>query len=314
LQTLDQDGTVIPSGLTYSIVSVLEDGATPPLQEASETHFGIHDAGNSIYQLRITNAEFYYGSSGHTYTVRIKVLDNQNNPAIYQNFTITLNNSTPTLVLPATANHIHFRSTAAVFSPSNTTVNGSADPDQDNIFTGTSAYAITGVTYDPGGNDEDSSGTQVSKFTVNGSTGTVSANNHNFPASEVGKIYRITMTVTDDGGLTSASATCDVTMGGWFWGNYLYGAILDICGVINSNSPSQNFYIKRPTSNTSTSLTPQYNDEVYTDAALTTAFNSGAVITQIVGGGDGTGIHTEVVGGKVRYIDQDNNCSGYPGP
>jgi len=320
LQTLDQNGTAITSGLTYSIVSVLEDGATPPLQEASETHFGIHDAGNNTYQLRITNAEFYYGSSGHTYTVRIKVLDNQNNPARYQDFSITLNNSTPTLVLPATADHIHFRSTAAVFSPSNTTVNGSADPDQDNIFTDTSAYAITGVTYDPGGNDEDSSGTQVSKFTVNGSTGTVSANNHNFPASEIGKIYRITMTVTDDGGLTSASATCDVTISGWFWGNYLYGATTDICGIryneLNGNTqPKQDFYIKRPTSNTSTSLTPQYNDEVYTDAALTTAFNAGAVITSLIGGGgDQTGVHFEVAGGKIQTLDQPNNCSGYTGP
>jgi hypothetical protein len=314
LQTLDQNGTAIPSGLTYSIVSVLEDGATPPLQEASETHFGIHDAGNNIYQLRITNPEFYYGASGHTYTVRIKVLDDQNNPARYQDFSITLNNSTPTLVLPATANHIHFRSTGTIFTPSSTTSNGSADPDQNNIFTGTSAYAITGVTYDPGGNDEDSSGTQVSKFTVNGSTGAVSANNHNFPSSEVGKVYRITMTVTDDGGLTSASASCDITIGGWFFGNYLYGAFTDICGVINSNSPSQDFYFKRPTSNTSTSLTPQYNDEVYTDAALTTPFLSGAIIVQLVGGSDGSGLHVAVLGGKVAGVDQDNLCAGYTGP
>jgi len=315
LETLDQNGTAITGGgLTYSIVSVLEDNAQPPIQQAAETHFGIADLGNNLFGLRITNNEFYWGASGHTYTVRVKVLSS-GNPAIYQDFTITLNNTNPTLVLPATADLVHFQSTATVFSPLSTTVNGSADTDQDNIFTKTNAYQITGVTYDPGGNDEDSSSTQTAKFSVNGSTGVVSVNNHIFPASEVGKVYRITMTVTDDGNATSQPDSCDVTIGGWFWGNYLYGAITDICGVRNANSPSQNFYIKRPTSNTSTSLTPQYNDEVYTDAALTTAFNSGAVITSIIGGGgDQTGVHFEVSGGKIQTLNQPNNCSGYPGP
>ena len=310
LETLDQNGTAITTGgLTYSIVSVLEDSAQPPIQEASETHFGIADLGNNQFALRITNDEFYYGTAGHVYTVRVKVLSG-GNPAVYQNFTITLTNSTPLITVPATATHTHFAVLNTIFSPT-TAENGSADTDQDNLNL---VYSITGVTYDPSGTP-DSSNTQLNKFTINSANGQVKPAAHTFPASEIGKVYRITVQVNDSSGESNntASATCDVTISGWFWGNFLYGATTDVCGVRNANSPSQNFYIKRPTSVTSTSLTPQYNDEVYTDAALTQSY-SGAIITQIIGGTDGTGVHVVSTGGSISATNQDNLCANYPGP
>lgn len=309
-ETLDQNGTAITTGgLTYSIVSVLEDNAQPPIQQAAETHFGIADLGNNQFALQITNDEFYYGTAGHVYTVRVKVLSS-GNPAVYQNFTITLTNSTPSITVPPTADHSHFDSIGTIFSPT-TAENGSADPDQDNLNL---TYSITGVTYDPSGTP-DSSSTQVNKFTINSSTGVVSANNHVFPASEIGKVYRVTVQVNDNSGETNNVATdsCDITIGGWFWGNFLYGATTDICGIINANSPKQNFYIKRPTSNTSSALTAQYGDLVYTDAALTQSY-SGAIITQIIGGTDGTGIHVISTGGAISATNQDNLCAGYTGP
>lgn len=310
LETLDQNGTAITTGgLTYSIVSVLEDSAQPPIQEASETHFGIADLGNNQFALRITNDEFYYGTAGHVYTVRVKVLSG-GNPAVYQNFSITLTNSTPLITVPATATHTHFAVLNTIFSPT-TAENGSADTDQDNLNL---VYSITGVTYDPSGTP-DSSNTQLNKFAINSANGQVKPAAHTFPASEIGKVYRITVQVNDSSGESNntASATCDVTISGWFWGNFLYGAITDVCGVRNANSPSQNFYIKRPTSVTSTSLTPQYNDEVYTDAALTQSY-SGAIITQIIGGTDGTGVHVVSTGGAISATNQDNLCAGYTGP
>lgn len=315
LETLDQNGTAITSGITYSIVSVLEDSAQPPIQEASESHFGIADLGNNQFALRITNNEFYYGSAGHIYTVRVKVVGG-GNPAIYQNFAITLTNSRPTITVPATAEHPHFAVLATIFQPTSAE-NGSADTDQDNLNL---TYSITGVTYDPTGTP-DTSNTQLNKFTINSANGQVKPAAHVFPASEVGKQYDVTIQVNDNSGVSTNNTqvgTCRITIGGWFWGNFLYGAMTDICGVRHNNSPSQNFYIKRnpdANGNTDSSLTPKVNDFVYTNSGLTTAFNAGAVITQIIGGGgDQTGVHFGVSGGKIQTLNQPNNCSGYTGP
>jgi len=50
---------------------------------------------------------------------------------------------------------------------------------------------------------------------------------------------------------------------------------------------------------------------VYSNAALTTAVSQAYVLTQLVGGDDGTGLNTEVTSGAVQSIDNDNLCSGY---
>ena len=71
------------------------------------------------------------------------------------------------------------------------------------------------------------------------------------------------------------------------------------------------FYVKRPTSNTSGSLTIQNGDLIYTNAALTTSFNAGYIITQLVGGSDGTGLNAVVNGGAITQTANDNNCSGF---
>jgi len=304
LKTKDQTGTAITTGLTYSIVSVLEDGNySPPLQTTGDTHFGISEDGNN-YKLKITNNEFYYGTSGHTYTVRVKAV-NTANQSVEQDFTVNLTNSKPTIVLPDAAAHAHFNSNGVIFQPT-TAVNGSADTDQDNLNL---TYTIKSVTYDPSGANE-TTDTHKNKFTVNSTTGVVSANNHNFPDSEVGKIYKVTVEIDDNSSTGEAIAKhddfCEVTIGGWFWGNFLFasGGENGVCGAVATSTPFQDFYIKRPVANTSTQLIPIHNDEVYSNAALTTVVNSGAVITVPLS----DGFYTTISGGKIQDVDEPNNC------
>ena len=303
LKTLDQNNSAITSGLTYSIVSVLEDGNTsPPLQTTGDSHFGISEDGNN-FKIKVTNNKFYHGTSGHIYTVRIKVV-NSANQSVEQDFTVNLTNSVPDLVLPAAATHTHFNSSGVIFSPTSA-VNGSSDTTQNTINI---THSIKQVTFDPTGANE-TTNTHKNKFSINSSTGAVSANNHNFPDSEIGKVYKITTEINDNSGVTQSNtddAFCEVTIGGWFWGNFLFasGGETGVCGTINANSPFQNFYIKRPTSNNSTSQTPQVNDEVFSNAALTTSVGAGAVITNPMS----DGFHTIISGGKIQFVDQPNNC------
>ena len=94
------------------------------------------------------------------------------------------------------------------------------------------------------------------------------------------------------------------------WGNYLYANNAPgVCGVIQANSPSQTFFIKRPVSNTSSSLTPQVGDLVYTDSAGTSAFNNGAVITNPMDDGE----YVFIQGGTIQSVGNDNGCEGYGG-
>lgn len=387
LKTKDQSGNIIAnSGLTYTIVSVHDNNDPIPLQEVAETHFGINDAGNSVYQLKITNRKFYYGDSntggtGHEYIVRIKVADSNSNQEYSQNFTITLTNSTPILVMPANKDHVHFLSNNTIFEPYSTS-NGSSDPDQDELNI---AYSITSVLYDPivsttgaaaadaatsqknitiaaantaivvgmtvykqgafanttvgviesisGGSivcvanlaaaitngdplrfskDNVGGGTEqqnLAKFIVNSSTGAVSANNHVFPSSEAGKIYRITVQSNDGSGTSNNIHTdsCDVTIGGLSLGALIYSVNFSgICVALGSGSPTQVYYIKRPSTNTSESTAMEVGDLIYTDSTLQTAVAHAYIITSVTGGEEGTGFHNEVTSGVVDTVGVDN--------
>ena len=311
-QSFDQNGNqVANSGITYSVISVIKNNTTPPLDTTGNLYFGIQDAGNNQQQLKITSTFAYFGTSSDTYTVRIKAAET-NNPSnnAEQDFLISVTNSSPTLTVPATANHVHFNSTALnIFSPSSA-LNGSADTNQN---TQNITYSIVEVTFDPTGTP-DSSATQVNKFTINSANGAVGVAAHTFPASEVGKVYRITIQANDGSGQSNATvnATCDVTIGGWLWGNFRFSTGFNgICPAYCGNTSPQAFYVKRPTSNTSSSLTIQNGDLIYTNAALTTSFNAGYIITQLVGGSDGTGLNAVVTGGAITQTANDNNCSNF---
>ena len=311
LQTFNQGlngqapGQISNGDITYSVVQVLKNDTE--IDTTGNLFFDIQDAGNNQQQLKTTNNFAYFGTSSDTYTVRIKAEDGSNNSTI-QDFLISVTNSTPSLVLPGTAAHAHFASTSAIFTKTSAS-NGSADTTQNQLNL---LYSIKSVTYDPTGVNQ-TNDTHKAKFSINTANGTVTANNHVFPASEVGKVYKIVVEVNDNSGVNgsnTADGECLVTIGVWFWNNFLFssGGAPGVCGVLCANSPSQNFYIKRPTTNTSSSLTPQLNDLVYTDAAATTVFNSGAIITNNMVDGE----YVDVSGGAIQSVGNDNGCDGYP--
>ena len=297
------------SGITYSVINVKKNGTE--IDTTGNLFFDIQDAGNNQQQLKTTSNFGYFGTSSDTYTVTIKAIDSSNNSAI-QDFSVFITNSTPIITVPNTASHQHFNSNAGIFSPT-TGQNGSADSTQN---TSNITYSITGVIFDPSGTP-DSSNTQLNKFSVNATTGAVSPNNHVFPASEVGKVYRVTVQINDNSGQSNNVATdsCDVTIGLWFYGNFRFSTGFSggtaLCNAWCGNGSTQNFYIKRPSSNTSSSLSPQLNDLVYTDAAGTSSFSHGFIIRQLIGATDGTGYSVYVNGGSVNDVDYENNCSGY---
>ena len=311
LQTFNQGvgggavAQIANSGITYSVVQVLKNGTE--IDTTGNLFFGIEDPGNNQQQLKTTSNFAYFGTSSDVYTVRIKAEDSSNNSCV-QDFLISVINSTPAITLPNTAEHQHFNSgSVSIFTPLSS-VNGSADSTQNTLNL---THSITGVTFDPDGTP-DSSNTQVNKFSINAITGAVSPNGHSFPSTEVGKKYRITVQVNDNSGQTNnvASDTCDINIGLWLWGNYLYANNAPgVCGVIQANSPSQTFFIKRPVSNTSSSLTPQVGDLVYTDSAGTSAFNNGAVITNPMDDGE----YVFIQGGTIQSVGNDNGCEGYGG-
>jgi hypothetical protein len=241
--------------------------------------------------------------------VRIKAEDTSNNSTV-QDFSIFVTNSTPAITLPDTATHPHFQSNRLqVFLPTSA-VNGSADTTQN---TSNLTFSITGVTFDPDGTPSNSS-THAAKFSINSANGAVAIAGHRFPASEVGKKYRITVQVNDNSGQNNniASDTCDVEIGLWqAYTNTLYASgPAGVCNTLCNNSPSDTFFIKRPDSVTVDSLTVQVGDLVYTDAAGTTSAGNKAIITNNMF--DGT--HDVVAGGAVQSVGEDNGCTGFPCP
>ena len=295
------------TGITYSVIQVLKNGTE--IDTTGNLFFDIQDAGNNQFQLKTTSNFAYFGTSSDTYTVRIKAEDNSNNSTI-QDFSIFVTNSTPSITLPSTATHPHFQSNRLqVFLPSSAT-NGSADTTQN---TSNLTFSITGVTFDPDGTPSNSS-THAAKFSINSTNGAVAITSHRFPASEVGKKYRITVQVNDNSGQTNnvASDTCDVEIGLWqAYTNTLYASSpAGVCLTLCNNSPSDTFFIKRPDSVTANSLTVQIGDLVFTDAAGTTSAGSKAIITNNMA--DGT--HDVVTGGTVQSVGAGNGCTGFPCP
>lgn len=294
------------TGITYSVIQVLKNGTE--IDTTGNLFFDIQDAGNNQQQLKTTSNFAYFGTSSDTYTVRIKAEDNSNNSTI-QDFSIFVINSTPAITLPDSATHPHFQSNRLqVFLPLSA-VNGSADTTQN---TSNLTFSITGVIFDPDGTPSNAS-EHAAKFSINAITGAVAIAGHRFPDTEVGKKYRITVQVNDNSGQTNnvASGTCDVEIGLWMaYVNKLYASSpAGVCGVLQNNSPSDTFFIKRPSTITSTSLSPQIGDLVYTDAAGTTSAGNKAIIT--IPMDDGT--YDRVAGGTIQAVGEDNGCTGYPG-
>ena len=307
LKTVDSGNTEITSGLTYTLISAY-DNADPTVSLTDR--FEINES-LGVYSLRTSQNKFYYGTDGRTYTLNVRVQDSNNNPAVNQAFTINLLNTIPDLVLSATTTHVHFNSNGSIFTPSSSTENGSADTDQDNIFP-TNAYSIQSVVYDPSGTN-DSSSSQAAKFTINAATGVVSANNHYFPTSEIGKIYRITVRVIDEGGISSCNSgncydeeTIDVEIVPATIPSKLYGNFSSLC----TTTDSQTFYITKPSA--SSNLGIEVNSIVYTTysgGTLSNAFG-GYIILTTTGGEWGDGTYARVAGGaagEVTLID-DRNC------
>ena len=312
LQTFNQGlnggaaSQIANSGITYSVVQVLKNGVE--IDTTGNLYFDIQDSGNNQQQLKTTSNFAYFGASSDTYTVRIKAVDSSNNSAI-QDFSIFVTNSTPSITLPSTAAHPHFQSNRLqVFLPISA-VNGSADTTQN---TSNLTFSISGVTFDPDGTPSNSS-VHAAKFSINSINGAVAIAGHRFPDTEVGKKYRITVQVNDNSGQTNnvASDTCDVEIGLWqAYTNTLYASNSEgVCGTLQNNSPSDTFFIKRPSTVTSTSLTPQIGDLVYTDAAGSQSAGNKAIITNNMDDGE----HDVVQGGAIADVGVDNGCDGYPG-
>ena len=311
LQSFDQNGNQISNAtITYSVISVIKNNTTPALDTTGNLFFAIHDAGNNQQQLKITSTFAYFGTSSDTYTVRIKAIETNNASNNHEeNFLISITNSDPSITVPDTATHVHFDSTQLnIFSPTSS-LNGSADTNQN---TQNLTYSITGVTFDPTGTP-DSSATQVNKFTINSQSGAVGVAAHTFPISEIGKVYRITVQVNDNSGqngTNTASDTCDVTITSFTTGSLIFSINFNgLCTAISNGSPSQQFFITRPTSNASSALTIQDGDSVFTNSGLSSSF-SGRIVLQTQGGEDGTGIHARVTGGTVQDANVNNLCSG----
>lgn len=312
LQTFNQGlsgGTptqIANSGITYSVIQVLKNGVE--IDTTGNLYFDIQDAGNNQQQLKTTSNFAYFGSSSDTYTVRIKAIDGSNNSAV-QDFSIFVTNSTPAITLPDSATHPHFQSNRLqVFLPISA-VNGSADTTQN---TSNLTFSITGVTFDPDGTPSNAS-VHAAKFSINSINGAVAIAGHRFPDTEVGKKYRITVQVNDNSGQTNnvASDTCDVEIGLWMaYVNKLYASnSAGVCGTLQNNSPSDTFFIKRPSTVTSTSLTAQIGDLVYTDAAGSQSAGNKAIITINMDDGE----HDVVQGGAIADVGVGNGCDGYPG-
>ena len=126
----------------------------------------------------------------------------------------------------------------------------------------------------------------LSKFIVNSSTGAVSANNHVFPSSEAGKIYRITVRSNDGSGTSNNIHTdsCDITIGGLSFGSLVYSLNwTGLCVALSNGSPTQVYYMKRPSTNESESTAMEEGDLIYTDSTLQTAVAHAYIITSTTG-------------------------------
>ena len=315
LETRDQNDALISnSNMVYTVVKV-QKGQGNVVDTTGNLFFGINTSTVNQPKIQITNNKFYFNDN-QDYIVTIEARNTSTQATTRQDFTFTINNTTPSLTLPGTASHPHFSSGAIqIFIPSAKS-NGTSDTTRntDNI-----TFSISKVTFDPSGVNQ-TTNTHKNKFNINSINGAVGMAGHVFPSSEIGKVYRVFVQIDDNTGETNATSEefCDVTIGAWAWmlnADYATG-FNGICPAWCGNHLQGNFYITRPpdsNGNTDPMLNPQAGDLVYFDSAMTQSVSSAFVITNKLSGfaNNSTGLYTRVISGSIQSVDNDVLCENY---
>ena len=286
LTAKDTNGSVL-GGITFSILNVY---AQSDLNTNIASKFDINSS-----NLRVTSATFYYGTSGDTFNVNIRATDGSNN-YVDQIIPVTLGNVAPTLTLTGSAGSTHYSTTNVITTA--TSVNGSHDSAQDELGL---AYSITAVFEDPSGTNTDVTSSNL--FTIGSSTGQLK-NAAYFATNKIGTTYRITIRVTDAGGLYDEE-NIDVQINPHTLPNKFYGTFNSVC----TTSVSQTFYLTKGAASTTNSL--EVGDFVYTTYSSGTLSNpyGGYIKTSTSGGEFGNGEYARLVGGSAGEVTSiENPC------
>lgn len=286
LTAKDTGGSTL-GGITFSILNVY---AQSDLNTNIASKFDINSN-----NLRVTSATFYYGTSGDTFNVNIRATDGSNN-YVDQIIPVTLGNIAPTLTLTGAAGSTHYSTTNIITTA--TSVNGSHDSAQDELGL---TYSITAVFEDPSG--ANTNVTSSNLFTIGSSTGQLK-NAAYFATNKIGTIYRITVRVTDAGGLYD-EANIDVQINPHTLPSLFYGTFSSVC----TTSDSQTFYLTKSAASTTNSL--EVGDFVYTTYSSGTLSNpyGGYIKTSTSGGEFGNGEYARLVGGSAGEVTSiENPC------
>jgi len=284
LTAKDTGGSTL-GGITFTILNVY---AQSDLNTNIASKFDI-DSNN----LRVTSSTFYYGTSGETFNVNIRATDGSNNYT-EQVLPIVLDNVNPILTLASSGTSTHYSNVNIITTAS--AVNGSHDSAQDELGL---TYSITSVFEDPSG--ANTNVTSSNLFTIGPSNGQLK-NAAYFATNKIGTIYRITVRVTDAGGLYDEE-TIDVEITPHLLVDKYWGNFMTVCTTTNS----QNFYLVKNSLSTTNSI--EVGDFIYTTysgGTLSDAF-AGYIKTCLSCGENNSGEFAKVAGGdpgEVLFINQ----------
>jgi hypothetical protein len=284
LTAKDTGGNTLGS-ITFTILNVY---AQSDLNTNIASKFDINSN-----NLRVTSSTFYYGTSGETFNVNIRATDGSNNYT-EQVLPIVLDNVNPILTLASSGTSTHYSNVNIITTAS--AVNGSHDSAQDELGL---TYSITSVFEDPSG--ANTNVTSSNLFTIGSSNGELK-NTAYFATNKIGTIYRITVRVTDAGGLYDEE-TIDVEITPHLLVNKYWGNFMTVCTTTNS----QNFYLVKNSLSTTNSI--EVGDFIYTTysgGTLSDAF-AGYIKTSLSGGENNSGEFAKVAGGdpgEVLFINQ----------
>jgi hypothetical protein len=284
LTAKDTGGSTLGS-ITFTILNVY---AQSDLNTNIASKFDINSN-----NLRVTSSTFYYGTSGETFNVNIRATDGSNNYT-EQVLPIVLDNVNPILTLASSGTSTHYSNVNIITTAS--AVNGSHDSAQDELGL---TYSITSVFEDPSG--ANTNVTSSNLFTIGSSNGELK-NTAYFATNKIGTIYRITVRVTDAGGLYDEE-TIDVEITPHLLVNKYWGNFMTVCTTTNS----QNFYLVKNSLSTTNSI--EVGDFIYTTysgGTLSDAF-AGYIKTSLSGGENNSGEFAKVAGGdpgEVLFINQ----------
>jgi len=280
LTAKDAGGSTL-SGITFTILNVY---AQSDLNTNIASKFDINSN-----NLRVTSSTFYYGTSGETFNVNIRATDGSNNYT-EQVLPIVLDNVNPILTLASSGTSTHY-STANIITTASA-VNGSHDPAQDELGL---TYSIISVFENPSG--ANTNVTSSNLFTIGSSNGELK-NTAYFATNKIGTIYRITIRVTDAGGLYDEEAI-NVQIAPHILPNYLESvAFSGLC------SPSTTtLYLTKTAVSTTNSIAE--GDFIWRDSSASLSYG-GFVITA-TSGGAGFGFYANVTGGAPGEVSTINN-------